>query len=169
LSAILVYSIRHLPVERTGLQYEPAYYRVESIMFSWHVAVKHPFLGIGLLTPREDFLQDYVIKYPYVTREKFRHSLASIKVADNMFLTLMVGVGFPFLLLYSSSLILLLARLRRTIGAHPAVTLIPPLALFLPLAGAFLTFLVYDLLLHPQVCWFFHLLLGLIPGNREQE
>jgi hypothetical protein len=168
-AVILVFFIRHLPVYRTGLQYEPAYYRVENIMFSWHIAVKHPLLGIGLMTPREDFLQDYAIKYPYVSREQFRQSLASIKVADNMFLTFMVGVGFPFLLLYSSSLIMLLAGLMRTIGAAPTVTFIPPLALFLPLAGAFLTFFVYDLLLHPQVCWFFHLLLGLIPRDREQE
>jgi hypothetical protein len=167
LSAILVYCIRHLPVERTGLQYEPAYYRVENIMFSWHIALKHPLLGIGLLTPREDFLQDYAIKYPYVTREKFRDSLASIKVADNMFLTFMVGVGFPFLLLYSFSLIMLLARLLGTVGATPPVAFIPPLALFLPLAGAFMTFFIYDLLLHPQVCWFFHLLLGLIPLDRK--
>jgi hypothetical protein len=166
-AVILVYFIRHLPLERTGLQYEPAYYRVENIMFSWHIAEQHPLLGIGLLTPREEFLKDYAIKYPYVTRENFRNSLESIKVADNMFLTFMVGVGFPFLALYSFSLIMLLTRLMRTIGAAPPLTFIPPLALFLPLAGAVLTFFVYDLLLHPQVCWFFHLLLGLIPRNRE--
>ncbi len=166
-SVILVYFIRHLPVERTGLQYEPAYYRAENIMFSWHIAVQHPLLGIGLLTPREEFLKDYKIKYPYVTREKFRSSLKDIIVADNMFLTFMVGVGFPFLVLYSSSLIMLLARLMRTIGATPPLSFIPPLALFLPLAAAFLSFFVYDLLLHPQVCWFFHLLLGLIPRNRN--
>jgi hypothetical protein len=166
-AVILVYFVRHLPVERTRLDYEPAYYRVENIMFSWHIAVQHPWLGIGLLTPREDFMKDYAIKYPYVTREKFRSSLKDIIVADNMFLTFMMGVGFPFLLLYSSSLIMLLTRLTRTIGANPPVTWIPPLALFLPLAAGFLTFLVYDSLLHPQVCWFFHLLLGLIPRNRE--
>jgi hypothetical protein len=79
----------------------------------------------------------------------------------------MVGVGFPFLLLYSSSLFMLLARLMRTLGVHPPPAYIPPLALFLPLTGALLTFVVFDLLLHPQVCWFFHLLLGLIPRNRE--
>ncbi len=167
LSAILVYFIRHLPPERTGLQYEPAYYRVEYLMFSWHIAAQHPLLGIGLLTPREEFLQDYAIKYPYVTREKFRHSLQGIIVADNMFLTFMVGVGFPFLLLYSFALIKLLAGLVRMSGAGPPGGGIPPLALFLPLAAGILTFLVYDLLLHPQVCWFFHLLLGLIPRNRD--
>lgn len=165
-SAILVYGIRHLPVERTGLQYEPAYYRAENIMFSWHIASQHPILGIGLLTPRSEFLKDYKIKYPYVTREKFRSSLEGIIVADNMFLTFMVGVGFPFLLLYSFSLITLMTRLTRTIGANAPLTFIPPLALFLPLTGALLSFFVYDLLLHPQVCWFFHLLLGLIPRNR---
>ncbi len=165
LSAILVYFIRHLPPERTGLQYEPAYYRAEYLMFSWHIAARHPLLGIGLLTPREKFLQDYAIKYPYVTREKFRHSLQSIIVADNMFLTFMVGVGFPFLALYSFSLIKLLAGLVRSFGASPSLGFIPPLALLLPLTAGILTFFAYDLLLHPQVCWFFHLLLGMIPRN----
>jgi hypothetical protein len=165
LSAILIYSIRHLPVQRTGLQYEPAYYRAEYLMFSWHIAAQHPLLGIGLLTPREEFLQDYAIKYPYVTREKFRNSLHGIIVADNMFLTFMVGVGFPFLVLYSFSLIKLLIGLWRAIGTGPTAGFIPPLALLLPLAAGILSFFVYDLLLHPQVCWFFHLLLGLIPWN----
>lgn len=167
LSAILVYFVRQLPLERTGLQYEPAYYRAEYLMFSWHIAAQHPLLGIGLLTPREEFLQDYAIKYPYVTREKFRHSLQGIIVADNMLLTFMVGVGLPFLALYSFSLIRLLSQAVRTIGAGPPLGFIPPLALFLPLAAGILTFLVYDLLLHPQVCWFFHLLLGLIPRSRD--
>ena len=149
------------------MEYEPAYYRVENFAFSWHIAVHHPLLGIGLLTPRNEFLKDYDIKYPYVTRENFSNSLKSIIVADNMFLTFMVGAGFPLLLLYCFSLTILLGRLVGSLGTDLPATPIPPLALFLPLVGALLTFFVYDILLHPQVCWFFHLLLGLIPRNRE--
>jgi hypothetical protein len=43
---------------------------------------------------------------------------------------------------------------------------VPPLALMLPLVTALLSFFVYDILLHPQVCWFFSVLLGLIPMDR---
>jgi hypothetical protein len=165
---ILFHFIRHLPPEKTGKQYEPAYYRVENYIFSWHIAVRHPLLGIGLLTPRGEFLQGYEIKYPYVTRRQFSKSLNNIVVADNMFLTFMVGVGFPFLLLYGFSLTTLFARLVGSLGANPPATMIPPLALLLPLVGGLLSFFIYDLLLHPQVSWFFHILLGLIPLNRER-
>lgn len=164
---ILFFFFRHLPLKKTGKEYEPAYYRVENYVFSWHIAVQHPLLGIGLLTPRDEFLKDYVIKYPYVTRHQFSKSLKRIIVADNMFLTFMVGVGFPFLLLYGFSLTTLFTRLVRSLGANPPATVIPPLALLLPLVMALLSFFIFDILLHPQVCWFFHILLGLIPMNRE--
>jgi predicted membrane metal-binding protein len=39
----------------------------------------------------------------------------------------------------------------------------PPLALFLPITAVLLHSILYDSLLYPQVSWFFHLLLGLIP------
>lgn len=164
---ILFFFFRHLPLKKTGKEYEPTYYRVENYVFSWHIAVQHPLLGIGLLTPRDEFLKDYVIKYPYVTRHQFSKSLKRIIVADNMFLTFMVGVGFPFLLLYGFSLTTLFTRLVRSLGANPPATVIPPLALLLPLVMALLSFFIFDILLHPQVCWFFHILLGLIPMNRE--
>lgn len=168
-SGILFYFFTHLPPEKIGKEYEPAYYRVENIPFSWHIAVQHPFLGIGLLSPRQKYLKDYEIKYPYVTREQYRNSVRDIKVADNMFLTFMVGVGFPFLLLYCYSLGKLLLRLLACIGGESEVTMIPPLAILLPLIGALLSFFIYDILLHPQVSWFFHLLLGLIPMHRKKE
>ena len=166
-SVILFFFIRSLPPEKTGKNREPAYYRVENILFSTHVAVKHPLLGIGLLTPRGDFLKDYTIKYPYVTREQFKASLSSIKVADNMFLTFMVGVGFPFLLIYCYALAYLLKGLMRGIYLKVPSAAIPPLAIFLPLVSCLLSFLIFDPLLHPQVCWFFHVLLGLIANLRE--
>jgi hypothetical protein len=166
-SALLFYFIRHLPYYKMGMEYEPAYYRVENITFSWHIAMKHPVLGIGLLTPREEFLKDYEIKYPYVTREEFSNSLRAIKVADNMLLTFMVGVGLPFVLIYCFSLIKLMQVLVGAIYTQTHPVPIPPLALFLPLVGALLSFFIYDILLHPQVCWFFHLLLGLIPWRRQ--
>lgn len=168
-SVLLVFFIRHLPQHKFGKEYEPAYYRLEYFPLSWHIAVQHPMLGIGLLTPRLEFLKGYEIKYPYVTRERFTDSLRNIKVADNMFLTFMVGVGFPFLLIYCYSLFKLMKELMAYIYTQTPTLLIPPMALFLPLAGALLTCFVYDILLHPQVCWFFHLLLGLIPWRVSRK
>ncbi|MBI4795764.1 MAG: O-antigen ligase family protein [Deltaproteobacteria bacterium] len=162
-SVILFFFIRQLPPEKIDKTYEPAYYRVEYYPLSWHIAKQHPWLGIGLLTPREDFLKDYEIKYPYVTREQFSNSLRDIKVADNMFLTFMVGVGFPFLLLYCFSLIKLLGGLRGSAAKDTPTPLIPRLAIILPVSATFFSFFIYDILLHPQVCWFFYVLLGLIP------
>ncbi len=169
LLVMLVYFFHHLPREKLGLgkEYEPAYYRVENYPFSWHIAMKHPFLGIGLRAPRDDFLKDYEVKYPYVTQEEFAESTKKIRTSENIFLTFMVEAGFPFLILYTFSLVVLLIRLVRQVAAPPLACVIPPLALLLPLIAALLLFQVLDGLLHPQISWFFHILLGLIPPRLQ--
>jgi len=160
--------LNHLPPEKMGKEFEPAYYRIENYPFSWHVAVKHPLLGIGLRAPRDEFLEDYEIKYPYVTREKLADSVGRIRVSDNMFLTFMADLGFPFLLIYCGSLVVLLVRLLRGLQKPSGDSFFHPLVLLLPITAGLLHCMVYDALLHPQVCWFFHMLLGLIPiGSQE--
>jgi O-Antigen ligase len=151
-----------LPESKIGLDYEPAYYRAESYPFSWHTALKHPFLGIGLLSPRDEYLEDYQIKYPYVTREKFTSSVQRVVTSENTFLTFMVDLGFPFFLLYTGSVIILFLRLVKEARLNRQTAFLPPLALLLPIAAGILHFQVFDGLLHPQVSWFFHILLGLI-------
>jgi hypothetical protein len=42
-------------------------------------------------------------------------------------------------------------------------TYLPALALLLPIAAGLLHFQVFDGLLNPQISWFFHVLLGMIP------
>jgi len=163
LMAIIPYFFLHLPQEKMGKEFEPAYYRAENYPFSWHIALKHPLLGIGLRAPREEFLKDYEIKYPYVTREKFVDSVTRIRSSENIFLTFMAEVGFPFLLLYLFSLVILFIRLVPRAAKPSPACFLPPLALLLPLAAALLQFQVLDGLMHPQISWFFHLLLGLIP------
>jgi hypothetical protein len=170
LLAIIPYFYYHLPHWKIGLgkEHEPAYYRVENYPFSWHIALKHPFLGIGLRAPREEFLRDYEIKYPYVTRERFVQTLARVRTSENIFLTFMVEVGFPFLILYLFSLVILFRRLVHRVAMPASACCLPPLALLLPLTAALLHFQVLDGLLLPQISWFFHILLGLIPaGNRS--
>jgi hypothetical protein len=160
---IITYFFFHLPPRKMGKEVEPVYYRLENYAFSWSIAVRHPVLGIGLWAPRGEFLNDYEIKYPYVTREKFAGSVKGIRTSDNMFLTFMADLGFPFLLLYSFSLFFLLIRLTRRVVEPSSASFLPPLALLLPISAGLLHFQIYDGLLFPQISWFFHILLGLIP------
>ena len=151
-----------LPKEKIGLEYEPAYYRAENYPFSLHIAKKHPFLGIGLRAPRERYLEDYEIKYPYVTKEKFRESVKYIESSENIFLTFMVDLGFPFLILYVGCVIVLLVRLIRMVKEPDSRSYLPPVALLLPIIAGLLDFQILDGLFHPQISWFFHILLGMI-------
>jgi hypothetical protein len=139
------------------------YYRVENFPFSWSIAKKHPWFGIGLRAPRREFLQDYQVKYLGVTQEQFAETVDKIVSADNLFLTFMVGLGFPFTLTYLAALGILLARLIRLAFRPPAGLFFQPLVLLFPLTVALVHFQLFDGLLFPQSCWFFHLLLGLIP------
>ena len=45
--------------------------RVELYPFSWHIAKQHPFFGIGLRSPRVEYLQNYEIWYPNTKRGDF--------------------------------------------------------------------------------------------------
>jgi hypothetical protein len=138
-------------------------YRVENYPFSWSIAKQHPWFGIGLRTPREKFLQDYQVTYPTTTKEQFAQTIHDIVTADNQFLTLMVGLGLPFTLTYLVALGLLLAKLIRMAFKPPPGLFFHPLVLLLPLTMAVVHYQLFDGLLFPQSCWFFHLLLGLIP------
>jgi hypothetical protein len=164
---LTAYLAAHVPHFRKGPGSESFYYRVENYRFSLHIALKHPLLGIGLRAPREEFLTDYDKKYPYVSREQFAHSVERIRTSENVFLTFLAEAGFPFTLIYILALIILLTRLARLARAPDPAGAIPPLALLLPLTGALLHFQLLDGLFHPQISWFFHLLLGMIRPEKE--
>ncbi|MGO8762403.1 MAG: O-antigen ligase family protein [Desulfobaccales bacterium] len=138
-------------------------YRMENFPFSWSIAKKYPWLGIGLRAPREQFIRDYTPIYPTVTKEQFSRTIREIVSADNQFLTLMVGLGLPFTLIYLASLGILLARLGGLAFKPPPGGVLHPLVLLFSLTMALVHFQFFDGLLFPQCCWFFHLLLGLIP------
>lgn len=170
LAAILVpvviaawFFFHQLEEAKIGLEHEPAYYRAENYPFSWHIAARNPFFGIGLRSPRDTYLEDYSIKYPYVTKEKFSGSVNWVVSSENIFLTFMAELGFPFLFLYTFSLGYLLFRLIKKARSPDLGSFVHPLALFFPIGAALLHFMVLDGLLHPQISWFFHVLLGLIP------
>jgi hypothetical protein len=142
-------------------------YRAENVFFSWKIAKENPFLGIGLLAPRNKILADYEPQYPYVTKEHFVEWTHELRTSENTFLTFLADLGLPFTLIYSVSLFIMFFRLfgitvTSPMGS-PSTTPIPPFALLIPLVSALGHLQVVDGLLHPQVDWYFHALLGLIP------
>ncbi|MCF6291490.1 MAG: O-antigen ligase family protein [Desulfobacterales bacterium] len=138
-------------------------YRIENIYFSWHLARLNPFLGIGLWAPRDTYLADYETKYPYASKETFTRWTHELRTSENSVLTFMADLGFPFIIIYSSAVILLLWKLVRAAIRKPPDMPYHPLVLLLPVVGAILHYQFFDGLFHPQISWFFHILLGLIP------
>jgi hypothetical protein len=166
LAMAMVVAVFHQKIIWHKFSLKYPYYRVESFPFSWSIAKKYPWLGIGLRTPREVFLKDYQIKYPEATKAQFAQTVQRIVSADNVILTFLVGLGFPFTLTYLTALGILLARLAGMAFKPPPGLFFHPLVLLFPLTVALLHFQLFDGLLFPQSCWFFHLLLGLIPSRR---
>jgi len=117
-AAALPFFFSRLPAWKMGKEHEPTYYRFENYPFSLHIVRHNPWFGIGLRAPREKFVEGYHIIYPYVTKEKFTESVKNVVTSENTFLTLGVGLGAPFLILYCAGLIGLFARLFRSVR-HP--------------------------------------------------
>jgi len=145
------------------LSKEYPHYRIENFFFSWTIIKQHPLLGIGLRTPRDRFLKDYQVKYPYNTKEQFAEDVATFVTADNQILTLMNSLGLPFTLIYCLAVLALMVKLIRLAWRPPPGQFFPPLALLFPLSLALVHWQLYDGLLFSQNSWFFHILLGLIP------
>jgi len=166
-----LYVVQHIMAQKTIKEHVSVYYRIENINLSWRIALEHPLLGIGLRTSRDKFLENYQPRYPYVTKEKFARKVDEVVSSDNMLLTMLAGLGFPFLIIYSASLTLLFWRLSHMVRGPSFMAPFPALAVLLPLAASFLHFQFFDGLLFPQLSWFFHILLGLIPtaGGKERS
>jgi len=148
--------------------YSGSSFRAENFPFSWTIVKQYPWFGIGLRAPREKFVRDYQPTHPTVTKEQFARITHEIVSADNQFLTLLVGLGVPFTLIYLAALGMLLARLVGLAFKPPPGGLLHPLVLLFPLTAGLMHFQFFDGLLFPQSSWFFHLLLGLIPfGSME--
>lgn len=142
-------------------------YRVENLFFSWHIASEHPWLGIGPLAPRLPYLEDYRVRYPYVTKETFTQWTEALKTSENMPLTSLVDFGLPFFVLYWGSVLYLVWQLLRLSLGPPGRIWPHPLALLLPILGALLHFNVTEGLYQPHLSWYFHMLLGLVLGVKN--
>ncbi|MFH0957174.1 MAG: O-antigen ligase family protein [Pseudomonadota bacterium] len=140
-------------------------YRVESLFFSIDIASRHPWLGNGLWAPRDSFLKDYKLHYPFVSKEQFSQWVKEFRTSENLYLTFLADLGVIFVLLYFGSVLYILIRLIG-ISRGPCLNLIfHPAAILLPLIAECLRFLVVDDLFEPQISWFFHILLGLVAAG----
>lgn len=165
-SIFTVYKIPKRFIDKENIS---VWVRVENVFFSYHIAKKRPFLGIGLVAPRLKYLNDYSIVYPHVTKEQFAEVLPEEnRSSENQILTFMCDLGFPFLLLYSFSVLILYKNLIQIMRQKRRAKGINPIVLWIPITGALLHFQFFDGLLHPQTSWFFHILLGMIPLNSQK-
>jgi O-Antigen ligase len=159
-----VIAVAHLRFRAQGfdLQHESLAYRAENVFFSWRIAVRHPIFGIGLWAPRDKYLENYNMTYPYVSKETFKEWVMTLRTSENSVLTFLVDLGFPFVIIYCFVLVAIVLRLVRMAFKPPEGFFPHPLALLLPITAAILHFQVFDGLFHPQVGWFFHVLLGMV-------
>ncbi|HIJ75901.1 MAG TPA: hypothetical protein HPP81_04215 [Deltaproteobacteria bacterium] len=160
----LFFQHRYVPDRFGKLDDLSTYIRVENYFFSLNLAARHPLLGIGLCAPRRPYLEKYDIVYPYVTKERFWNDLADNRTSENQFLTFMSDMGLPFVVLYITVLVFFGKRLVTAAHRGTGGKCIPALAILLGVAGELLHFLFYDGLLNPEVCWYFHIFLGMIPA-----
>lgn len=138
-------------------------YRVESLFFSASVALRHPILGNGLWAPRDSLLEDYTFRYPFVSKEQFSEWVRNQRTSENLYLTFLADLGLPFVIIYFGAVLYLLLKLFRICRSSYTELAFHPAAIFLPLFAECIAFLVVDDLFEPQLSWFFHILLGLIP------
>ncbi len=160
----LFFHSRYIPDRFGKLDDISTYIRVENYFFSLHLARQHPLLGIGLCAPRRPYLEKYDIVYPYVTKELFWNDLAKNRTSENLFLTFMSDMGLPFVVLYITVLVFFGKRLVTAVRRGTGDSCIPALPILVGVSGELLHFLFYDGLLNPEVCWYFHIFLGLIPA-----
>ncbi|MEJ2717338.1 MAG: O-antigen ligase family protein, partial [Deltaproteobacteria bacterium] len=148
-----------------GKEFQPQ--RIENYSFSWHIAKEHPWLGMGLGSPEKvQELNGYEVHHPALKNNKNYAAYVKwmpTKTMDSIFLTFLSDLGIPFLIVYLFALVGLLARLIGTALRPLRESAMHPLVLILPITGIVAHSVIDDTFIYPQVCWFFHILLGLIP------
>jgi len=154
-------------VTKLNLQHGSISYRVENYPFSWHIACRHPLTGIGIRSSREKFLADYHPTGIYGQQGKFAVQVKRLVTSENIFLTLLVGLGLPFTLLFMGGIGALMWQLKKYLKTGNGSKIFHPAALFLVLSCCLLHALIYDSFLRLQVSWYFFIFLGLIPINEN--
>nr|WP_287410377.1 O-antigen ligase family protein [Pseudodesulfovibrio sp.] len=146
--------------------YESVFYRVEGVPASLHIVAKEPLFGIGLRASREPYLEDYELLFDLSSRELFMNVVRHNVTADNMLTTMLVGFGVVPTFMYLGMLGLYGRRLFYSLCLQQKRGLATP-AIGLSLAACIVHFAVQDGLLFPQVNWFFHFFIGLVPLRNQ--
>lgn len=139
--------------------------RIENVFYSFHIAAKNPFFGIGPFAPRDQYLKDYQIRYPSLSKNDFVTWSQESLTSESAYLTFLADLGFPFVILYLSAFFCLLWKLAHLAWRPPSHYTPAPLALLLAITGSFIHFQVFDGPYLPQISWFFHILLGMVLFN----
>ena len=142
--------------------YESVFYRVEGIPAALHIVKQHPFFGIGIRAPREPYLQDYQLHFDLVDRDLFMEVVRKIGTSDNVLTTMLVGLGLVPTLVYLFMMGGYGLRLIRALKVRRESGLLHS-AIGICLVASLIHFTLHDGLLYPQVNWFFHFFIGLLP------
>lgn len=148
--------------DKMAKDYQGVAYRIENVFFSTYLALEKPFFGIGPSSPRDKYIDNYQIHYPFVSKKTFRECTDEVRTSENTIFTLLADLGFPFVILYLSALFCLIWKLVRLALRPPPHYTPAPLALLLAIIGSFVHFQVFDGPYLPQISWFFHVLLGMV-------
>jgi O-antigen ligase len=140
--------------------YESTFYRMEGVPASWEIIKQHPLTGIGIYSPRTQYLKDFRPYFGMVSRDVYLAVVQRNVTPDNIYVSLAVGIGVPLALAYFVLLSRLLWRFatRMAMGEinHAAGN-----AILFPVLATLIHLAIYDGLFYPQICWFFHLLVGI--------
>ncbi len=139
--------------------YESTFYRLEGIPASLELIRMKPWTGIGIRTPRAELLTAYEPSLGMVDKEGFLEVVKRNVTSDNQYLSLPVGVGLPLAVLYFFLAGRLLLRFFTGRGRFSLESAVGK-ALAFPLLATLIHMFLYDGLFYPQICWFFHLMLG---------
>jgi O-antigen ligase len=155
-------------INNLSLKHTSIAYRLENYPFSCYIAKQHPFSGIGLRAPRTAYLKDYKLQFQHITPEHFQYQVESIRTSENIFFSMLAGLGFPITVLF----IIILFQQMKNLWFTPALGydkryIFHPYALFLSLMLVLLNSLLYDSFLFPQVSWYFGIMLGFIPTTKK--
>jgi len=147
--------------------YESVFYRAEGYPAAWAIIKQKPLLGIGIRTPRVEYLKSFKPLWGIVGAKRYMRVIQRNITFDNQLLSLLVETGVPATLLYLGLLGYLLRRYRGNIRAG-MVDRPSEGALTFALLASLIHFLVCDGLYFPQTNWFFHVMLGLAAGAQGE-
>jgi hypothetical protein len=147
--------------------YESVFYRIEGIPTALHIAKQNPLLGIGLRASREPYLKNYELHFDLTDMKTYMGVIRGNVTSDNMLTTMAVGAGMIPTTLYLIILAAFAGRIYRSLDRDPDAGL-SHVAIGLCFTCCLIHFIIHDGLLYPQIGWYFHLLIGLIPFHSNR-